>query len=804
MKKLSFVILLMLSLWSVEAYSDGLQPINYWERSVTGSGTNTSISLQAQTCSEYTVLTSSSGNTELGAGWYVLTENVTYDGVLKFTEDAHLILCDKATLTANKGIVITGTKTLTIYSSSDGNDAGAIVARAASNDVRNGIGGANPYANLIIHGGHINAYGYAGGSKSKNDFNNGIGVFELTILGGTIYAKGGGYCGGLGNSAQASDNYVGFIKIYGGNVTAEGSEYSAGICCGSRGSGPLYIYGGTVTATGGAKGAGIGSGSYGIGWNGGNGGQKWAVNIYGGEVTANGGTDAAGIGGGENEFGGEVNIYGGIVHANGNDYGAGIGGGEDGNGGRVTINGGTVYAKAGRQSGSGNRAIGPGNGSDSYGTLNIGNAMTVWAGTESDYSGKHFSKDQRAGVCWYSPYAKIAVCDHTGCTYSVNGTTNQGTHTRLCQFCKVDFEAEPHSFNNNVCTVCGVGATAYTASVWMPNQNVTYGYVSTSFDMVPGSQFTLPSCPITPPGLEFAGWLVGTATGLTSYVTTGSETLLAEGAEYTINSAVNFTARFREINISLADNADNIETIIAYYYKTVSQVTLTGRTLTKDGKWNTLCLPFNVDDISTSPLAGATIKELDNSAEGTSLSGAGELTLKFKTATAIEAGKPYIIKWDNTSGTISAPVFTGVTFTSISPTEVVSNDGKVKFVGQFSPFSIDEDDLVEILYVASGNKIGYSSKVRTLKSCRAHFWVKPNDGEGSETPSPAALMINVDFDDDEITGITNTDFTDRDSSDSYNSCSKANAWYSLDGRRLDSKPTQKGIYIVNGRKVVIK
>ena len=31
-----------------------------------------------------------------------------------------------------------------------------------------------------------------------------------------------------------------------------------------------------------------------------------------------------------------------------------------------------------------------------------------------------------------------------------------------------------------------------------------------------------------------------------------------------------------------------------------------------------------------------------------------------------------------------------------------------------------------------------------------------------------------------------------------------NEWYTLDGRRLNGKPTQKGIYIVNGRKIVVK
>ena len=30
------------------------------------------------------------------------------------------------------------------------------------------------------------------------------------------------------------------------------------------------------------------------------------------------------------------------------------------------------------------------------------------------------------------------------------------------------------------------------------------------------------------------------------------------------------------------------------------------------------------------------------------------------------------------------------------------------------------------------------------------------------------------------------------------------AWYTFDGRKLDSKPTQKGVYIHNAKKIVIK
>ena len=31
---------------------------------------------------------------------------------------------------------------------------------------------------------------------------------------------------------------------------------------------------------------------------------------------------------------------------------------------------------------------------------------------------------------------------------------------------------------------------------------------------------------------------------------------------------------------------------------------------------------------------------------------------------------------------------------------------------------------------------------------------------------------------------------------------RSDMWYTIDGRRVSGKPTQKGLYIVNGKKVV--
>ena len=51
---------------------------------------------------------------------------------------------------------------------------------------------------------------------------------------------------------------------------------------------------------------------------------------------------------------------------------------------------------------------------------------------------------------------------------------------------------------------------------------------------------------------------------------------------------------------------------------------------------------------------------------------------------------------------------------------------------------------------------------------------------------------------DVVTGIDSVNIN-KDEAHSENG-----AWYTIDGRMLSSKPTQKGLYIHNGKKVVIK
>ena len=221
------------------------------------------------------------------------------------------------------------------------------------------------------------------------------------------------------------------------------------------------------------------------------------------------------------------------------------------------------------------------------------------------------------------------------------------------------------------------------------------------------------------------------------------------------------------------------------------RVKLQGRTLTKDGNWNTLTLPFAITNFTGTRLAGATVKELNAT---TSNLNNGVLTLNFNTVSSIEAGKPYIVKWETTGDNIVNPVFQGVTITSTTPTAVNFTGGS--FVGQYSPFSIvnsgatsdNQGNKNEIIMMSTGNRIGYSQNPRTLKCFRCHFLVPTSGGQNE------ARSFVLDFGEGETTALTLVNSEKRTVNSDI---------YDLQGRKV-AKPTTKGLYIVNGRKTVIK
>lgn len=302
----------------------------------------------------------------------------------------------------------------------------------------------------------------------------------------------GGFCGASIGGGRDSDG--GSISINGGTVTANGGDYSSGIGGGYRGSGgTISISGGTVIAKGGSYGAGIGGGS-----NKGGG----TITISGGTVAATGGYCGAGIGGGDWSDGDRLTISGGTVTATGGDNGAGIGGGRGGKGSTATIDGGTVSA------------------------IGSSNAHNIGRGSGSEYSGSltnGASKPVFLNILTISGAANTPVSDASyGAPATAYGTKDVKTDSDG----KLYFYL-PASAANEVVSLTA-GSVGYAADYTRANNHANAEFM----------KLGLQNATIT-----ITGSLVYTGTALEPAITVmlGGETLLQQGAHYTVSYEGNRT-----------------------------------------------------------------------------------------------------------------------------------------------------------------------------------------------------------------------------------------------------------------------
>ena len=204
-------------------------------------------------------------------------------------------------------------------------------------------------------------------------------------------------------------------------------------------------------------------------------------------------------------------------------------------------------------------------------------------------------------------------------------------------------------------------------------------------------------------------------------------------------------------------------------------VELPNLTLYKDGDWNTLCLPFGVNNFAGTPLENAEVRELSSSSlvEGT-------LELNFSDpVSSISAGVPYIAKWTSGS-TITGPRFFGV---AISSTLNPAQSSGVTFKGTFNEISFTEENK-NILFLGTGSTLYYPLDGASIGAFRAYF-------ELSSGLQVKAFNLNFGDEETSIKQINSTE-------------SATDTYYTIDGRHLNDKPATAGLYIINGKKVVIK
>lgn len=160
--------------------------------------------------------------------------------------------------------------------------------------------------------------------------------------------------------------------------------------------------------------------------------------------------------------------------------------------------------------------------------------------------------------------------------------------------------------------------------------------------------------------------------------------------------------------------------------------------------------------------------------------------------TSTEAGKPYIVKWDDEDhlDNITNPVFEGVTCDETM--NKVETD-YVDFVGSYNPVDIPGEDRTK-LFLGANDTLYYPNDIMTINSFRAYFLLK---GIVAGDPIAGVRAFTMNFGDENTTGMEITQ-------SSMSNIQHNEAWYDLRGRKLHGKPTTKGVYINNGSKVMIK
>ena len=701
-----------------------------------------------------------------------------------------------------------------------------------------GTGGSGPMGSLYVHSGTVKVYQGGLGAAIGGGLEWGIGINnEVTIFGGIVetHVFSDNYSGaGIGGGMKA--NQGGPINIYGGTVVSmidgdwQSCSHGAGIGGGGWDGygGTVNIWGGHVIAIGGKDGCGIG------GADGGKGGD---VHIYGGTVEARGGEKCSAIGGYRGKDKGT------ITFADNLKVTAGTATRKERGNYELNTNTERVFTNAEREAACQYRtwvkveacpheAPGDGNGSDHtaaiYYTINDDNTHTKHcrycnATWKESHSGETCvcGENSTVQIGIYNPgttensYDGILKIVGAGkqftmpaCEapegYEFKGWEKDPTGENKNEWCHTpDGLVKPQTLltaeAGKNCVLYARFAKVYTTSwTWMRTGDGARADLS-----IKHKGETIQS---------YSSADAGSKVNITSEELTETMTVNDEEVEVSIGTRYNATCNYTNLDghsyvftdsydvfddLTLRDasaNASANTNAISENILCPVNAEIVDRTLYKDGKWNTLCLPFDIYSFTGTPLEGATVMTLDvEDTYGDKKTGydasTGVLSLYFEETDWIEAGVPYLVKWAN-GDNIERPVFNNFTIFNDDPdeTKLVSEDGKVTFIGNYDPVVLTGGDKGS-LYLGTDNKLYWPSSDKTVNAFRAIF--KVDTSIASQVRS-----FEMNFDGDTVTGIVTIE--------QEKGNNRANRWYDLQGRQISNSKLSKGLYIHNGQVVVVK
>ena len=213
-------------------------------------------------------------------------------------------------------------------------------------------------------------------------------------------------------------------------------------------------------------------------------------------------------------------------------------------------------------------------------------------------------------------------------------------------------------------------------------------------------------------------------------------------------------------------------------------------------EWSTICLPFAMSATQVKAAFGDDVQLADFTSYDT-VEDTGEnvvgLTVNFNMVTAMEANHPYVIKVSNAISEFTADNVT------IDPEEepCVEYDngltGKKRvvwgsFTGTYVADCVIPYEGDDVSLFLSGNKWWYATaQTKHMKGYRAYFWFT------DLLPDVSASRIQMAFNDETANVVELKD----------GRMEELKSYYNLKGQRVE-KPLKKGLYIRNGKKVIIK
>lgn len=271
-----------------------------------------------------------------------------------------------------------------------------------------------------------------------------------------------------------------------------------------------------------------------------------------------------------------------------------------------------------------------------------------------------------------------------------------------------------------------------THNVQVTANNNALGTITGSGEYKEGTTATLTATPNA--GFRFVNW---TKEGVE--VSTDATYL------FTVTEDVELVANFEVILLDTLNNAGildylNDQTVDVAVYRSLTA-----------GMYNTLCLPFRVDDISGTPLENTTVWKY-NGAEVKGEGDSKEIFLEFTEVISLEAGQPYLVE---PAAEIEAPmVFNGVTISAINGSEVVQS--AVTMHGILHPTVLEANNK-SILFLVENNNLAWANETANMNGMRAYFKVNEPSLLSARTrayirrePTVATDMENITTTDTEI------------------------------------------------------